>query len=133
MASQRRRRADEAINATPSGGGQGYEQDHRPFEALVYMIESIVNGSGRYGQAGDMMDITDIIDILAIPLLGVVPDDEGIIVSTNRGEPVVLNGRCRSGEAFGNIVRRLEGEEVPFLDLRGDGIFEKLKRLVGLR
>ncbi len=82
---------------------------------------------------GDMMDITDIIDILAIPLLGVVPDDEGIIVSTNRGEPVVLNGRCRSGEAFNNIVRRLEGEEVPFLDMRGDGLLEKLKRLVGLR
>ncbi len=34
---------------------------------------------------GDMMDISDIDDILAIHILGVIPDDEDIIVSTNRG------------------------------------------------
>ncbi|MGI6036761.1 MAG: septum site-determining protein MinD [Limnochordia bacterium] len=81
---------------------------------------------------GDMMDIDDIIEILAIPLLGIIPDDENIIVSTNRGEPVVLNERSRAGQAFGNIVRRLEGEDVPWLNLDGEGFFERLKKMVGL-
>ena len=40
---------------------------------------------------GDMMDIDDMIDILAIQLLGVVPEDDHIVVSSNKGEPVVLN------------------------------------------
>ncbi len=41
---------------------------------------------------GDMMDIQDVIEILAIKLLGVVPDDQAVIVATNRGEPVVFDG-----------------------------------------
>ncbi len=75
---------------------------------------------------GDMMDMDDILDILAIPLIGVIPDDECIIISTNRGEPVVLDKRSKSGQAYRNIVRRLEGAEVPFLDLREKGFMERL-------
>lgn len=62
---------------------------------------------------GDMMSIGDIDDILAIEILGVVPDDQDIIVSTNRGEPVVTNPKSRAGQAYRNIARRLLGEEVP--------------------
>src|SRR5690606_23812392 len=76
---------------------------------------------------GDMMDIDDIIEILAIRLLGVVPDDEQIIVATNRGEPVVLNGRNRAAQAYRNIARRIEGEEVPFLSLEDNGFFGRLR------
>jgi septum site-determining protein MinD len=64
---------------------------------------------------GDMMDISDVTEILAIDLLGVVPDDQAIIVATNRGEPVVLENKSRSAAAYSNIVRRILGEEVPFL------------------
>ena len=53
---------------------------------------------------GDMMDVDDINDILAIKLLGIIPDDEEIIISTNKGEPAVLNQHSRAGEAFRNIV-----------------------------
>lgn len=81
---------------------------------------------------GDMMDIDDMIEILAIELLGVIPDDPDIIVATNRGEPIVANGRTRSGQAFQNIVRRIEGEQVPFLTLEEDGWMERLRRIVGL-
>ena len=66
---------------------------------------------------GDMMTTDDMIDILAIKLLGIVPDDESIIVSTNKGEPAVLDKKSVSGQAFRNIVRRLEGASVPFLAL----------------
>ncbi|HEY9698336.1 MAG TPA: septum site-determining protein MinD [Trichocoleus sp.] len=65
-----------------------------------------------------MMSVKDVQEILAIPLIGVVPDDEKVIVSTNRGEPLVLSQNpSLAGAAFSNIVRRLNGETVPFLDL----------------
>ncbi len=81
---------------------------------------------------GDMMDIQDINDILAINLIGVIPDDESIIVSTNRGEPVVLDQKSRSGQAYRNIVRRLEGAEVPFMELEDKGVVHRLKALFGM-
>lgn len=66
---------------------------------------------------GDMMNIDDMIDILAIDLLGVVPDDEAIVISTNRGEPVVSNEKAPSGKAYRNICQRIDGQEVPLMDL----------------
>lgn len=80
---------------------------------------------------GDMMDIDDMIEILSIDLLGVVPDDEAIIVSTNRGEPAVYS-TSRASEAYRNIARRLMGEQVPIMNLEvEDGFWSKLKRIVG--
>jgi len=82
---------------------------------------------------GDMMDIHDILDILAIDLVGVVPDDEYIVVSTNRGEPAVLQESSRAGQAYRNIARRLMGEQVPFMDLtEKESVWEKIKRMVKL-
>lgn len=80
---------------------------------------------------GDMMSIEDMIDILAIDLIGVVPDDEFIVVSTNRGEPAVLDDNSLAGAAFRNITKRILGEEVPWLNIEPDtSWFRKLKRLV---
>jgi septum site-determining protein MinD len=67
---------------------------------------------------GDMLNTADVIEILAIELIGIVPDDKAIIVSTNRGVPIVLDNKAPSGLAFRNIARRLLGEEVPFLEIR---------------
>ncbi len=81
---------------------------------------------------GDMMDIDDVLEILAIRLLGVIPEDEAIVVSTNRGEPAVMSPGSRAGEAYRNITRRLLGEDVPFMALDGadEGLFQRLKRLL---
>jgi septum site-determining protein MinD len=69
-------------------------------------------------QANNMMSVADVQEILAIPLAGLVPDDERVIISTNRGEPLVLEANLSlPGIAFSNIARRLEGEKVPLLDL----------------
>lgn len=65
---------------------------------------------------GDMLNVDDIKDILAIELIGVVPDDEDIVTTTNRGEPAVLKENSLAGRAFRNIARRIEGEEVEFID-----------------
>ncbi|XHX81120.1 MAG: septum site-determining protein MinD [Stenomitos frigidus ULC029] len=82
-------------------------------------------------QANDMMSVEDVQEILAIPLIGVVPDDERVIVSTNKGEPLVLSETpSLAGTAFDNIARRLEGEKVEFLDLsvNNDGFFTKIRK-----
>jgi len=85
-------------------------------------------------KTGDMLNVEDVIEHLAIELLGIVPDDETIITSTNRGEPAVLNSNSRAGEAYRNISRRIVGEEVPFMNLdAGGGFIERVRRLFGLR
>ncbi len=66
---------------------------------------------------GDMMSAEDVVDVLRVDLLGVVPDDEDVVVATNRGEPLVGNNKSMAGQAYSNICRRLTGEAVPFLDL----------------
>lgn len=82
-------------------------------------------------KSGDMMNVDDIIDILAISLIGVVPDDQDIIISTNRGEPVVASEHgARSGQAYRNIAKRITGEDVPIMDMEETrGFFGKLKGL----
>ena len=78
---------------------------------------------------GDMMSADDVVEILAIDLIGVVPDDESIVVATNQGEPLVGN-ESMAGQAYMNICRRLTGEEVPLLDLNGkNNFFSKISGL----
>ena len=78
----------------------------------------------------EMMSVEDVQEILSIKLMGIVPDDETIITSTNRGEPAALTESSRAGQAYRNIARRIKGEEVPFMDLEeAAGFFGKLKKL----
>ncbi len=82
---------------------------------------------------GDMMNIDDTNEILGIDLLGVVPDDENIVISTNRGEPVVIDEDTMAGRAFRNIAKRLLGEDIPIMDLDEEDTFlDKIKRLLGM-
>lgn len=81
---------------------------------------------------GDMMDIDDIIEILAIDLLGIIPEDEYIVISTNRGEPAVVNPASAASTAYKNIVRRMTGENVPLMTMEADsGFFSRLKKIFG--
>lgn len=81
---------------------------------------------------GEMMTIDDVVDILAVSLIGAVPDDENVVISTNQGEPLV-GGGTPAGKAYMNICRRVAGEDVPIMDLeksmtiwtRFSGIFHK--------
>ena len=82
-------------------------------------------------QKGDMMNIEDVTEILAVDILGVVPDDESIVIATNKGEPAVSNPDSRAGQAYRNIVRRIMGEEVPIMsfEAKQEGFFDKLMGL----
>jgi septum site-determining protein MinD len=84
---------------------------------------------------GDMMNKDDILEILAIPLLGMVPDHEDVIISANRGIPVSFNEESIVGEAYRRVARRMTGEpDVPELDFsEGNGVWNTFKRWMGLQ
>jgi septum site-determining protein MinD len=79
----------------------------------------------------DMLSPDDVLELLAVELIGIVPEDENVILSTNRGIPIALDGKSKAGQAFRNIAKRLRGEKVPFLDLNEQGgLFGRLSRLI---
>jgi septum site-determining protein MinD len=99
----------------------------RDADRIIGLIEAEEKGPARLiinrikpgmVRRGDMLDTEDVLEILAIELIGVVPEDEAVIVSTNKGLPVALNHNSPSGLAFRRIARRLLGEEVPFEPLQ---------------
>lgn len=98
--------------------------------------ELIVNRiKADMAKRGDMLNIDDMLDILSIELLGVIPDDEKIIISTNRGEPVVTDETSPAGKAYRNIARRITGENVPIMNIEsnGGGIKSFIKKLFNIR
>ena len=108
----------------------------RDADRVIGLIEAEEKGPGQLilnrvkiemVKRGDMLSTADVLDILAVPLIGIVPEDEGVLVSTNRGSPAALDEKSRSGQAFRNIARRLRGEEVPFMSLEDNkGFLQKL-------
>jgi len=98
---------------------------------IVYNLVDVVEGNCRIKQAliKDKRSMDDVVEILAIALIGAIPDDEVIVISTNQGEPCVGDDSM-AGQAYMNICHRVMGEEVPFLDLKIKSSFlGKLKKL----
>ncbi len=115
----------------------------RDADRIIGMVEAFEKGhprlvlnrvKTRMMKAGDMMTIEDVLQILAIDLIGVVPDDETIVTSTNRGEVAAMDKTSRAGKSFVDISRRLQGEKVPFMALDdGGGMFERFLNMFGRR
>jgi septum site-determining protein MinD len=79
-----------------------------------------------------MLSAEDVLDLLAIRLIGIVPEDENVIVGTNRGAPIALEPKSVAGQAFRNIARRMCGEDVPFLELDHKGsLWARIQRITG--
>ena len=112
----------------------------RDADRIIGLIEAEEKGPARLilnrikadmVERGDMLDANDVLELLAIDLLGIVPEDENILIGANRGVPVALNGKSKAGQAFKNIARRITGEEVPFLDISSEGgILGRLSKLL---
>ena len=83
-------------------------------------------------EKGDMLDMEDINDLLSIECIGQVPDDELVIKATNDGKPVITMEKSMAGQAYRNIVRRIFGEQVPFMTFPKEGFFGRLKKAFGL-
>ena len=84
-------------------------------------------------EASEMMSVADVTELLAIQLIGVVPEDERVITSTNTGEPLVLevNSTSRANKAFDNIARRICGEKVEFMELgvERDNLLTRIRKI----
>jgi septum site-determining protein MinD len=84
-------------------------------------------------QNNQMMSVEDVLELLAIPLIGIVPEDERVIVSSNSGEPLVsLDETSLPAMAYRNIARRINGEKVPFIDFMTsqDGFLNRIRRFL---
>lgn len=148
--------ADFILIDSPAGIEQGYRNAVAPADEVIIIttpevaavrdadrIIGLVEADGK-GPArliinrlkpsmvhrGDMLDTSDVLEILAIELIGVVPEDEGVIIATNQGRPVALNNGSPAGQAFRDIAGRLMGEEIPFVDLKPPPTF--FERLLDL-
>lgn len=80
-------------------------------------------------ESKDMMSVDDVVDILSAELIGIIPEDTGIITSTNKGEPIVNDEKSLAGKAYNNVARRIIGEDVPFLNLdEPKGVVARIKK-----
>jgi len=80
-------------------------------------------------KSDDMMSVEDVVEILSAELIGIIPEDTGIIISTNKGEPIVNDEKSLAGQAYNNVARRIIGEDVPFLNLEEpQGVVAKVKK-----
>ena len=78
-----------------------------------------------------MLAAADVLELLAIELVGIVPEDQAVLVSTNRGSPIAMDNKSKTGQAFRNIAARLSGEQVPFAAANGDnGFLGRLSKLI---
>jgi septum site-determining protein MinD len=76
---------------------------------------------------GEMLSANDVVEILSIKLIGIVPEDETVLIAGNTGNPGTAT---KAMQAFRNIARRLHGENVPFMQLSEDlTLFQKLVRV----
>jgi septum site-determining protein MinD len=160
VCSQLRPQFDFMIIDSPAGIEQGYRNAVAPADLVIIVtnpevsavrdadrVIGLVEAEGKGSpqliinrldpnlvEQGDMLDTADVIEILAIDLVGIVPEDSEILVSTNRGQPVALDGSSPAAQAFNNIALRLLGQDVPFISLQSpSGLLHRLRRAFGVQ
>ena len=103
------------------------EQGQDPVQSYLlvtrYMAERVAKDN--------MLGAADIQEMLGVPLLGVVPEGDEVLKSTNIGRPVILMEDSNVGLAYQDLVRRFLGEEceLRFLQPAPVGIGSKLGAL----
>jgi septum site-determining protein MinD len=112
----------------------------RDADRIIGLIEAEEKGPGYLVinrikpdlvRRGDMLATDDILELLAIDLIGVIPEDDKVVMSTNRGIPITLDGKSEAGQSFRNIARRLNGENVPIMDIQDKSkLWGRLTRLI---
>jgi len=112
----------------------------RDADRIIGLLEAEQKGPGKLiinrikpelVERGDMLDTADVLEILAVDLIGLIPEDETVLISTNRGNPAALDPKSKAGQAFRDIARRLMGEDVPFPPLNGtESLKHRLSRLI---
>jgi septum site-determining protein MinD len=113
----------------------------RDADRIIGIIEAEEKGPGqliinrldlKMVQQNNMISSEDVVDLLAIQLLGIVPEDKQVMIHSNQGIPVIMDGNSLAGKAFQNIALRIRGESVPFLDLEASsGLMKRFANLFG--
>jgi septum site-determining protein MinD len=96
---------------------------HQGIESISLVLNRL---SPALVKKGNMISKNDVLDILNIDLLGVVPEDTGVIASTNRGVPLVHNDGSPGAEAYMRIARRMIGQRVPIPEMREENFLSNL-------
>lgn len=94
----------------------------------VYLLINRMNP--RMVKKGDMMSTADIVTLLAVPLIGVVLDSEEVVISTNRGIPLVHQRGSLAGTAFHNIASRLDGEKIPIEEDQKETFMSRVRKII---
>ncbi len=103
------------------------EQEKIPAKLLINRIRTAMVKNG------EMLDVNEICQVLAIDLVGIVPDDEKVIVAANSGEPTVMNPASRAAIAYRNVARRILGDMVPLMQLdEKTGAFKRFRKFLGI-
>lgn len=111
--------ADRAIVVSTSDASSLRDAQRAVAELSLEQIQLVVNRVQPRLLHQLRSTIDDAMDAAGLPLLGVVPEDERVMLSANRGVPLILD--CRGGGAalaYLNIAKRLEGLRVPVMRLR---------------
>jgi septum site-determining protein MinD len=112
----------------------------RDADRIIGLVEAEEKGPARLiinrlnpalVKRGDMLTADDVLELLAIELLGIIPEDETVVISSNRGQPVAMDGKSKACVAFHNIARRMNGEIVPFINFdQKEDFFKKIARMM---
>jgi septum site-determining protein MinD len=112
----------------------------RDADRIIGLLEAEGKGPGQLiinrikpelVRRGDMMDTAAVLEILAVELIGLIPEDESVLISANRGTPAALDAKSKAGQAFRDIAKRLMGEDIPFPPLdEHDGFVDRLAKMV---
>ena len=124
---------DYIIVDCPAGIEQGFKNAVAGADRALVVTTPEVSAVRDADRIIGLLEANGISNIqLIINRVRIVPDDENIVITTNRGEPAVSDKNALAGKAFRNIADRIEGNEVPFLDLDMDnGFLGKLKKIFG--
>jgi len=78
--------------------------------------------------AGEMLSYKDVQEILRVPIIGVVPESEDVLQSSNQGTPAIHLKDSDVAGAYQDVVSRFLGEEKPlrYVDYQKPGIFKRL-------
>jgi septum site-determining protein MinD len=112
----------------------------RDADRIIGMVEAEEKGPAKLVinrinmsmvEKGDMLAAADVLELLAVELIGIVQEDQAVLVSTNRGSPIAMDSKSKTGQAFRNIAARLTGEMVPFEEAQnGNGFLGKISKLI---
>lgn len=113
--------ADRCIVVTTADAASLRDAQHTVMEMTRFprgKLHLVVNRVRKKLLRNMRATIDDAIDTAGLPLIGVIPEDDGLPLALNRGVPLLLTGDTLAATAYQNITRRLMGQQVPLMRMK---------------